>query len=224
MNVSDAWKKAHPGATIGILEMANVANPKRNPELEKKKGELEEQLRRRFSEFDRAGLRALPILGAYYRYYRRFRKTYHVQHQLESVVFKGKTIPTVAALVEAMFMAELKSQLLTAGHDFSVLDLPVTVRVADGGERYTRIDGREQQLKSGDMMIADTRGIISSVLYGPDRRTCIGPDTRHVLFTVYAPPGIDPGTVRDHLEDMVANVRLFSPDATIGMLDVLGTA
>ena len=42
------------------------------------------------------------------------KKTYHVQHQLESVVLKGKSLPNVAALVAAMFMAERDDLLLTA--------------------------------------------------------------------------------------------------------------
>jgi len=37
-----------------------------------------------------------PILKAYQEYYRRFKKTYHVQLQLESLLFKGKSIPSVA--------------------------------------------------------------------------------------------------------------------------------
>jgi hypothetical protein len=46
---------------------------------------------------------------AYVDYYRRHGKTYHVKAQRESIALKGKPIPARAALVEAMFMAELKS-------------------------------------------------------------------------------------------------------------------
>ena len=44
-------------------------------------------------------------------------------------------------------------------------------------------------MKPGDMMICDARGIISSIVYGPDQRTRITPKTTRVLFTVYARPG-----------------------------------
>ena len=46
-------------------------------------------------------------IPAYNACYKGFKKTYHVQLQLESVALKGRSIPRVAALMEAMFMAEL---------------------------------------------------------------------------------------------------------------------
>jgi DNA/RNA-binding domain of Phe-tRNA-synthetase-like protein len=203
--------------------MRNVVNPERYPALDKRKQELETQLRARFSGHDRAALKALPTIQAYDAYYKRYKKTYHVQLQLESVVFQGKSIPWVAALVEAMFVAELKNLLLTAGHDLEAVQVPVRLDVARGTERYIRLNGQEQQLKTGDMMIADAQGVISSVIYGPDRRTQITSETRQVLFTVYAPPGIGERAVRDHLQDIQANVLLFAPEAHVELLEVYGT-
>lgn len=71
------------------------------------------------------------------------------------------------------------------------------------------------------MMISDERGVISSVVYGPDRRTRITPQTRPVLFTVYAPPGIEAEAVRLHLQDIETNVSIVSPDARTDVLEVL---
>jgi DNA/RNA-binding domain of Phe-tRNA-synthetase-like protein len=217
------WRTTYPGAAVGILAMRGVANPKSLPAFDERKAELERRLRSQFSDLDRAALRALPTLQAYHAYYKRFKKTYHVQLQLESVVFKGKAIPRVAALVEAMFVAELKNQLLTAGHDLEVVERPVGIDVADGSERYTRINGQEQQLKKGDMMITDAEGVISSVLYGPDRRTRIGPETQQVLFTTYAVPGIGEEGVWEHLRDIEELVLLIAPQAQVETMEVYGT-
>jgi DNA/RNA-binding domain of Phe-tRNA-synthetase-like protein len=162
-------------------------------------------------------------LQAYHAFYKRFKKTYHVQLQLESIVLKGKSIPRVAALVEAMFMAELKDLLLTAGHDLEKVRQPVGIQVAGSGERFVRMNGQEQELKAGDMYIADTEGVLSSVIYGPARRAQIRPETRQVLFTVYAPPGISADAVREHLEGMQANVQLVTPGAELISLAVYGT-
>jgi DNA/RNA-binding domain of Phe-tRNA-synthetase-like protein len=140
--------------------------------------------------------------------------------QLESIVLKGKSIPSVAALVEAMFMAEMKDMLLTAGHDLDSLHLPLSLGVATGTERYTLLRGEEQALKAGDMMISDQMGVISSILYGPDQRTQITPDTRNVIFTVYAPPGIDEHTVAGHLQSIKENVMVFAPQAQVELLKV----
>ena len=223
LTVSEAWKTAYPGAAVGVLVMRDVLNPERHAALDKRKKEMENQLRSRFSDYDRAALKTLPTIQAYSAYYKRYKKTYHVQHQLESVVFKGKPIPRVAALVEAMFVAELKNLLLTAGHDLDAVQMPVKLDVAEGSERYIRLNGQEQELKPGDMLIADAQGVISCVLYGPDRRTRIAPDTRQVLFTVYAPPGIGEQAVHDHLHDIQANVLLVAPQAEVELLEVVGT-
>lgn len=220
--VSEAWKTAYPGAVVGVLVMHKVVNPESHAALDKRKEELENQLRARFSDYDRAGLKALPTIQAYNAYYKRYKKTYHVQLQLESVVFKGKPIPRMAALVEAMFMAELKNLLLTAGHDLEAIQMPVKLDVAQGDERYIRLNGQEQRLKPGDMMIADAQGVISCVLYGPDRRTRITPETRQVLFTVYAPAGIGEQAVYEHLQDIQANVLLVAPEADTELLEVYG--
>jgi DNA/RNA-binding domain of Phe-tRNA-synthetase-like protein len=217
-SVSEAWKTRYPGAAAGVLEMGNVANPKSHAAMDQAKEELEGQIRASFAS--REELRALDRLQAYRAYYKRFKKTYHVQLQLESIAFKGKSIPRVAALVEAMFVAELKNKLLTAGHDLDIVQPPVKLDVAQGSERYTRINGQEQQLKAGDMYISDTQGVLSAVIYGPDQRTRILPTTRRVLFTVYAPPGIGAEAVQQHLQDMEAYVRLFAPQAETELLQV----
>ena len=213
LTVSEPWKQAYPGASAGVLAMHDVANPRQHTGLDQRKTALEAQLRVRYAGYDRAALKALPTMQAYSAYYKQFKKTYHVQLQLESVVLKGKPVPRVAALVEAMFMAELDNLLLTAGHDLAVVEPPVGIHVAAGGERYTRLNGQEQALKPGDMYIADAQGILSSVIYGPDRRTQLTDRTHKALFTVYAPAGIEPTTVEKHLADIETYVHYIAPEA-----------
>jgi DNA/RNA-binding domain of Phe-tRNA-synthetase-like protein len=205
---------------VGELVMHHVANPASHPELDRRKAELESDIRARFGTSDRAALSALPSIQPYVTYYGRFKKTYHVLLQLESVALKGKALPRVAALVECMFMAELKNQILTAGHDVDTLQGSIRLDVAKGDERYHMFNRQEQMLKPNDMFIADEAGIISSVIYGPDRRSCITEATRRVLFTAYAPPGIDPQAVHDHLHDIQANVLLVAPQAEVVSLHV----
>lgn len=218
---SEAWKRAYPGAAVGILAMGRVANPERNAALDRIKGELEEQTRSGFAGKDE--LRADPHLQAYRAYYKGFRKTYHVQMQLESIAFKGRSIPRVAALVEAMFIAELQDRILTAGHDLDLVEPPVAVDVAQGTERFVRMNGQEQELKAGDMFIADAKGILSTVIYGPASRAQIQSGTRRVLFTVYAVPGIAEQAVRQHLQTIQSHVLLIAPDAETEHLEVVGT-
>ncbi len=107
MNVSEAWRETYPGAAVGVLALRGVTNPTQHEALARHKAELERALRERFAGHGRAAIKADSIIQAYSRYYKRFKKTYHVLLQLESVAIKGKPIPNVAALVAAMFMAEV---------------------------------------------------------------------------------------------------------------------
>jgi DNA/RNA-binding domain of Phe-tRNA-synthetase-like protein len=221
-DITNSWKTVYPDAHAGILVMHHVDNPATCPELERRKQDLEDELRARFVGQDRKALDAISTILAYNSYYKQFKKTYHVQAQLESIVFKGRTIPSVGALVTAMFMAEVKNLMLTAGHDLDSLQLPVTLGVAGGNERYTLLRGQEQVLKAGDMMMADQRGVISSIVYGPDQRTQIRAQTQNVLFAVYAPAGIPIEAVRTHLQDICDYVRIVSPAAGVKGLQVVG--
>ncbi|MCX7681960.1 MAG: hypothetical protein N2508_08385 [Anaerolineae bacterium] len=220
LHVSATWKRVYPGAAVGVLALRNVVNPEHHPALEARKAELEERLRMRYAGQSKADLKALPPIQAYTAYYKRFDKTYHLLLQLESIALKGKPIPRVAALVEAMFMAELDDLLLTAGHDLGLVSLPLRLDVASGSERFVNLAGQEHVLKPGDMFIADGQGILSCIIYGSDRRTMITPATRAALFTTYAPAGIGAEAVREHLQHIWELVALIAPQATLDCLEV----
>jgi DNA/RNA-binding domain of Phe-tRNA-synthetase-like protein len=218
--VTTAWKSAFPDAHVGALVMRDVINSAQHPELEKRKTALEEQIRSQFSSQDRVALSNHPVLQAYNSYYKRFKNSYHVQLQLESVAWKGKSIPSVYALVEAMFMAEMKNMLLTAGHDLDSVQLHVTLDVSNGTEQYTLLRGEEQVLKPEDMMIRDQSGVISSIIYGPDQRTQITANTQNVVYTVYAPAGIDRQAVEYHLQDIRDFILIVAPQAQVELLRI----
>ena len=207
LTASDGWRSAFPGAVVGALVLRGVHNPEESPALEAAKRELESELRAAANPDDE------PILRAYADYYRAHGKTYHVTAQRQSVAVKGKPIPSRAALVEAMYMAELRNLILTAGHDLDALTPALRADVSAGGERYVLLSGAEAELGAGDMLMADGAGIVSSVLRGPDQRSRITRETSGVLFAVYAPEGVGEAAVQRHFEDIRANVELVAPDA-----------
>jgi DNA/RNA-binding domain of Phe-tRNA-synthetase-like protein len=219
IELSESWKKEYPGAVVGVLAMRGASNPPVNGELERLREQVEGDLRGRFAAGGKDALMADPVMTAYARYYKLFRKTYHVVLQLESVIWKGRRIPSISALVQAMFMAELKNGLLTAGHDLGCVVLPIRIGVGTGSESYVSMGGEERQPKQGDMMISDARGVISSIVCGPDARTAIGPETKDLLFTIYAPEGIGIDRVRAHLEDIRRFVAVVAPEARTETLE-----
>ncbi len=209
------WQATYPEARVGILAIEGVENPRHHPGLASRKSELETRLRTNYGKLDRPTLRQLPALLAYSAYYKRFKKTYHVQLQLESVIWKGKNLPEVSALVDTMFMAELDNLLLTAGHDLDRVEPPAFIKVADGSEQFTTMRGDEKIPKAGDMFIANSQGILSNIIYGPDRRSAITANTTRVLYTTYAPPGIQPDQISAHLATLKESVLLVSPQGKV---------
>ena len=112
--------------------------------------------------------------------------------------------------------------LLTAGHDLDTLQLPLTLDVTTGTESYTLLRGENQTVKAGDMIISDSVGIISNIIYGPDQRTQITAETRNVVFTVYAPAGIAVDVIEHHLQDMRDYVMVIAPEAQVELLEIYG--
>lgn len=213
LTVDPRWREQHPGAAVGLLAVRGVINPASHDQLNAVAGDLETELRSTYGDMEKSALRATPSLPAYAAYYKRWGQRYHVAMQFESVAQKGKPVPRVAALVEAMFIAELRNRLLTAGHDLDALTLPV--RLSSGaGETFVAPNGTEQTVKDGDMFMADADGhVLSAIITGPSDFARIGPDTTSALFSFYAPPGIEPDAVTAHLDEIERNVRLVSPNA-----------
>ena len=214
LTVTRAWKDRFPGAVVGVLAMTGVTNVKAHVGLDARKRKLEESIRSRYAGMERAELRKLERMAVYAAYYKRHKKSYHVLLQMESLL-KGKPIPSISGLVEANFMAELKNQLLTAAHDADSLHAPITLDVSTGTEEFMQMTGNRQVLKEGDMVISDGEGVMSCIIYGPDRRTKITPGTSSAVYTTYAPAGIGEASVRDHLGDIRDNIALFAPDAEV---------
>jgi len=221
IQITEYFKKTYPGASIGVLIINNVKNKRESTELNIKKHELEGELRKKFEGYNRQALNNLDNNKAYSNYYKKFKKTYHVLMQLESVALKGKSVPNVDCLVEAMFMSEIKNQLLTAGHDVSKLELPIKVDVSKGEEKYVVMNGKKQLCTQDDMIMYDGKGVISSIMHGPDARTKIDLDTTHVLYVVYAPEGVKKEVVKKHLEDIKDNISIISKDFIVENLEVL---
>ena len=209
--VTENWRRQYAGASMGLLVVENAQCLGRSEALEQQRRQVEKELREAFGSKEE--LDASAVLAAYSQYYKQFKKTYHVRQQLESVIFKGKSIPSVTPLVEAMFMAELKNGLLTAGHDLEQVQGLLTLDAASADESYVLLNGKEQALKAQDMFLRDDVSVLSSIIYGPDQRTRIRPETKNAVFTVYAPDGVSRKNVEQHLEDIYSYVRLAAPQA-----------
>ncbi len=216
ISTSAEWQTSHPGATIGVLELSGVDNHTgSSPALNERKREVEARLRERYTGFTRQDLLALPVLSAYDRYYTRFDKTYHVQLQLESIVFKGKRLPDVLPAVDANFMAEVETLVLTAGHDVARLRGSISMDVARTGDQITQMNGNAKAIPAGDMLMRDADGVCCSIIYGQDNRSPIARTTAGVLYVAYAPAGVPAESVAAQFQRIEENIRLFAPEARV---------
>ncbi len=221
-SLSERFKDSFPEAKIGFLAVKdiNLSSSSSDLMLEMQKS-LEDQLKQKFSECTKKDLKELEEIRAYSDHYKKFKKTYHVLLQLESVALKGKELFRGNVFVQIMLMSELKNLLLTSVHDLEKTGLPILVERADGSETYEGIDGTIRTLKENDMFMKDSEGIISSVIYGPDKRTMVDDNTKAALFAVYAPAGIGEEKVWTHLEDIRQYILEVSPDAHSSDIKVL---
>jgi DNA/RNA-binding domain of Phe-tRNA-synthetase-like protein len=215
ISASEEWRVAHPGATIGLLELSGVDSTHSTSALDEQKRVTEAYLRERYQGFTRQGFLSVPVMVEYERYYRQFDKTYHVLLQLESIVLKGKSLPNVSPLVDSNFMAEVETLVLTAGHDAAKLCAPILMDVSRAGDHFTQMNGASKAIPSGDMVMRDANGICCSILYGQDYRSPIAPDSSHVLYVAYAPAGVSAEVVDTQLRRIEENIRRFSPAAVV---------
>jgi DNA/RNA-binding domain of Phe-tRNA-synthetase-like protein len=221
IEATEEWRAAHPGAVIGLLELSGLRNTESSSKLNERKRALEAGLRERYKGFGRKEFLALPVIAAYERYYKRFGKTYHVQLQLESIVLKGKALPNVSPAVDANFMAEVETLILTAGHDVAKLRAPLAIDASREGEQMTQMNGTTKPIRAADMVMRDAGGISCSVIYGQDARSPISPQTTHVLYVAYAPAGVAPEVVESQLRGIEENLRLLSADMTVQQRQLL---
>ncbi len=210
------WDAGHPGSVVGVLALDGLAGADAE-RLGPAKAALVDDLTARFGGQPADAIRATPPLPSYAAYYRRYGQRYHVGMQLESIVLKGRGLPDRGALVDAMFLAELRTLILTAGHDRDALAPPLQLRRGAGADedRYPRLGGGEATAKPDDLCLADADGVLAAVVTGPAARGALGPATGRLLFTAYGPPGVGAAAMEDHLAELERMVRLPAPGAAV---------
>lgn len=221
IQVSQNWHKSHPGGAVAFLGMQIDRMQSQPAALNRARTLLEERLRDQYGNMTRAEIRSSPVMDAYTQYYKRYKKTYHLLLQLDSIINKNKSIPRADLLVQAMFMAELKDLLLTAGHDRDKITGEIRLEAASGDEVYTLLNGEQATCKPGDMLTADSKGVFCSIIYGQDSRTQITSETRAVLYVVYVPPGIEEDLIETHLQDLVDYVKIPFPGAETTLREII---
>ncbi len=218
LRIDDSVRVLYPGVKMGILAVKDVSNSSFLTEEEI--AEFHNYLCRKYAYLERKELKELYPISAYIAYYKKFDSNYHLLAQLESVIKGKKTVSFTSGLLQAMFLSEMDSMLLTAGHDLTELHLPLQLKTATGAEIYQSISGNEVSTVKEDLMLTDSNEPISSILKGPDLKSRIKTATTEVLFSVYAPPGIEEGYIEESLLKLEKRIRALSPLSRTELLQV----
>ena len=210
---SEKLKKKYSTASIGILSIKNIANSDPDKFLEKIKKETEADLIRRFSTLPRDEINNDPALKAYRDYFKKFKKTYQILLQLESVAKKGRSFPAVNPLTDSCFLAEMNTFVLTAGHDEALLADSVLFDISDDNDGFTRINGEEIILKRDDIIMKSGGKNVCSVIYGQDNSTVLSASTENAFFVSYAPEGVPAKSVAENLDLIEFYISSFCPSS-----------
>lgn len=188
--------------------------PQNAPQLSREQIEpqiqaVHRRLSEKFGALDRKQLKQLEILQPYVRYFKMFKKTYHLFLQLESFIHKNRPLPFITPLVSAYFLTELETGVLASAHDLDKVEGPLTLEKSAGGESLTLINGEERTAPAGDALLKDTKGLLTCVIQGQDTRTILSPGSRSAAYFVYGPPGVDTPALTTALEIVAGHLRTW---------------
>lgn len=169
-------------------------------------------LREKYADYDR---KAIFGENPYFRFFRKFKKTYPVMLQLESVLLKGRPFPRFNVVAELPFLLELTTQVLSGAHDIERMEGTVELFLGTEKAPFPGMRGELVHTYPGDFCARDEGGIVFSLIAGADARTCAHPHTRHVLYPIFGTPELSPSVILEAMEKMKSYIRVLSPEAEI---------
>ena len=149
----------------------------------------------------------------YFRYFRKFRKTYPVMMQVESFLLKGRPFPEGRYVNAVAFLTELRTRALLGTHDGEKVAGDIVFYTETAKTPFPSIHGGDAHSYPGDVTGRDDEGIIISMIGGVDARTCISDDSRHALYFVFGTPGMTVEELSAHLDTAEGYAKVLAPDA-----------
>lgn len=166
----------------------------------------------RYSAYDR---KAVFGENPYVRFFKKFKKTYPVMMQFESIMFKGRPFPDFNPIAEVAFLMEIVTHVLSGTHDVDQIQGSVELFLGTQKEEFPGMRGVPFHTYPGDFCGRDEGGIIFSMIAGADSRTCARPDSRHVMYPVFGTPGLPCEVIENAMAVLISYVKVLSPNAKI---------
>ena len=169
-------------------------------------------LKEKYQGYDR---KAVFGENPYFRFFKKFKKTYPVMMQFESVLLKDRPFPEFNPVAEVPFLMEITTQVLSGAHDLDTVQGPVELYCATQKEEFPGLRGTLFHTYPGDFCGRDREGIIFSLIAGADARTCAKTTSRHVLYPIFGTPDLPETVIAEAMEVLIRYIRVLSPDARI---------
>ena len=149
----------------------------------------------------------------YFRYFRKFKKTYPVMMQVESFLLKDRPFPEGRYINAVAFLTELKTRILMGTHDAERVDGDIFIYTETEKVSFPSIHGSEGHSYPGDTTGRDDRGVIISMIAGADSRTCLHEDSTHVLYLAFGTPSTSAEVLDECLDQAEEYVKTLAPNA-----------
>ena len=203
---------ANKNIPFGIVEVCFGENTKLNTDAFYTLAEEKiAQLKEKYADYDR---KVVWGENPYVKFFKKFKKTYPVMLQFESVVLKDRPFPHFNPIAELAFLMEITTFVLSGAHDTDCMDGDVTLYIADSKEDF---EGLRETLHTypNDFCARDNSGIIFSLIAGTDKRTSAKPNSRNVIFPLFGTPDLDTAVLQNAAETLVEYIRALAPTAEI---------
>ena len=149
----------------------------------------------------------------YFRYFRKFKKTYPVMMQVESFLLKGRPFPEGKYINAVAFLTELKTRILMGTHDAERVEGDIVIYTETEKVPFPSIHGSEGHSYPGDTTGRDDGGVIISMIAGADSRTCLQDDSTHVLYLAFGTPSTSKEVLDEVLDQAEEYVKTLAPNA-----------
>ncbi len=170
-----------------------------------------ERLRAQLADYDR---KAVFGDDPYVRYFKKYKKTYPVLQQVESWLLKGRPFPENNPINSVTFLTELTTRMLLGTHDADRVEGSIRLFCPTEKGTFPGMRG-PAHVYPGDVTGRDEKDIVLSLIAGPDDRTCLQPDTRHVAYLFFGVPGVTAAELARVQEKLMSYADILAPGAKL---------
>ena len=218
LNVKKDASFAEKNMHFGVLEVEFPEKDTWNiAAFEALKAKEVEKIKEKYGDYER---KALFGENPYYRYFKKYKKTYPVMQELESLLLKGRPFPSGNPINEIAFITELKTQRLIGSHDIDRMTGDMELFCPDSKIDFEGMGGRDVHTYPGDVTCRDNEGIFCGMIGGADNRTCLKPGSNHIAYLVFGTVDTTEDEISDLEDALLEYVKALAPNAVTNKIIV----